>query len=193
MKRITELLSGKILMGGVLAALLLVTAQAQGGRLNQQRQKKLAQQQAATPAESTTQQQTEANQPPQNRPKALPPIGNPRVQAIVLDQFLPRIDLSQQQNVQVRQLRFQHIRKMRTMLDLERVHTRAYDEALFDPTMDQKEIEKRTHQLAEIRTDLLNAQARFFIELRQILTPEQFAKLRQLMEEERALRMKNTP
>ena len=193
MKRITDLLSGKILMGGVLAALLLVTAQAQGGRLNQQRQKKLAQQQAATPAESTTQQQTEANQPPQNRPKALPPIGNPRVQAIVLDQFLPRIDLSQQQNVQVRQLRFQHIRKMRTMLDLERVHTRAYDEALFDPTMDQKEIEKRTHQLAEIRTDLLNAQARFFIELRQILTPEQFAKLRQLMEEERALRMKNTP
>ena len=193
MKRITDLLSGKILMGGVLAALLLVTAQAQGGRLNQQRQKKLAQQQAATPAESTTQQQTEANQPPQNRPKALPPIGNPRVQAIVLDQFLPRIDLSQQQNVQVRQLRFQHIRKMRTMLDLERVHTRAYDEALFDPTLDQKEIEKRTHQLAEIRTDLLNAQARFFIELRQILTPEQFAKLRQLMEEERALRMKNTP
>jgi Spy/CpxP family protein refolding chaperone len=193
MKRITELLRGKILMGGLLAALLLVTAQAQGARLNQQKQKKLAQQSAATPAESTTQQQTEANQPPQNRPKALPPRGNPRVQAIVLDQFLPRIDLSQQQNVQVRQLRFQHIRKMRTMLDMERVHTRAYDEALFDPTLDQREIEKRTHQLAEIRTDLLNAQARFFIELRQILTPEQFAKLRQLMEEERALRMKNTP
>lgn len=193
MKRITELPSGKILLGGLIAALLLAAAQAQGAWLNQQRQKKLAQQPATSPAESTTQSQTESTQPPQNRPKSRPQIANPRVQAIVLDQFLPRIDLSQQQNVQVRQLRFQHIRKMRTMLDMERVHTRAYDEALFDPTLDQKEIEKRTHQLAEIRTDLLNAQARFFIELRQILTPEQFAKLRQLMEEERALRMKNTP
>ena len=61
----------------------------------------------------------------------------------------------------------------------------AYDDALFDLTLDQKEIEKRMTQLAEVRTDMLTAQARFFIELRQFLTPEQFAKLRQLMEDER--------
>ncbi len=193
MKRITELPSGKLLLGGLIAALLLATVQAQGGRMNQQRQKKLAQQPAAASTESTTPSQTESTQPPQNRPNSLPQLANPRVQAIVLDQFLPRIDLTPEQTGKVRQLRFQHIRKMRTMIELERAHTKAYDDALFDPTMDQKEIEKRTHQLAEIRTDMLNAQARFFIELRQILTPEQFAKLRQMMEEQRALRMKNMP
>ena len=193
MKKITELPSAKLLFGGLLVVLLLATVHAQGGRMNQQRQKKLAQQQAASSTETTTPSQTEPTQPPQNRPNALPQLANPRVQAIVLDKFLPRIDLTPEQIGTVRNLRVQHIRKMRTMIEMERIHTKAYDEALFDPTMDQKEIEKRTNQLAEIRTDMLNAQARFFIELRQTLTPEQFARLRQLMEEERALRMKNTP
>ncbi len=193
MKKITEQLSGKILRGGLIVALCGVTGLAQGARVNQQRQKKLAQQAAAASTETTPESQTGMTQPPQNRPNARPAITNPRVQAIVLDQFLPRIDLSPEQLGKARQLRLQHVRKMRTMMEMERAHTKAYDEALFDPLLDQKEIEKRTAQLAEIRTDLLNAQARFFIELRQILTPEQFTKLRQMMEEERALRMKNAP
>ncbi len=193
MKKITEQFSGKILRGGLIVALCCVTGLAQGARVNQQRQKKLAQQAAAASTETTPESQTGTTQPPQNRPNARPAITNPRVQAIVLDQFLPRIDLSPEQLGKARQLRFQHVRKMRTMMEMERAHTKAYDEALFDPLLDQKEIEKRTAQLAEIRTDLLSAQARFFIELRQILTPEQFTKLRQMMEEERALRMKNAP
>jgi Spy/CpxP family protein refolding chaperone len=162
-----------------------------------QRQTKKLEKQAVAP----TAQTQERTAPPTNEPatqpnrplqQTLPGINNPRLQAIVLDRFLPRLDLSHEQRGQIQTVRIQHLRRMRVLLDLERVQTRAYDEALFDLSLDQNEIEKRTTQLAETRSDMLNAQAKLFLELRRILTPEQFARLRQIMEEERALR-KNAP
>ena len=187
MKRITNFLGRQFVLVTLCAGLSCVVVQAQG-------QKKPATQPVATqtvpPAPTTTQntpQQTE-----QNRPRPLPSLVNPRVQAIVLDQFLPRIALTPEQTNKVRQLRVQHIRKMRTLLELERAQTKLYDDALFDPTVDQKEIEKRTSQLADARTDLLKAQAQFFLDLRQVLSTEQITKLRELMEEAQAMK-KNAP
>ena len=169
MKKINEFPVAKFMLCALVALLLLAEAKAQ----NQRKLPRLGQ-----PQENT--------QPKQDRPNApTPGITNPRLQAIVLDRFLPQIDLSQEQQAKIKNLRFQHVRKMQNLLALERSHMKAYDDALFDLTLDQKEIEKRMTQLAEVRTDMLTAQARFFIELRQFLTPEQFAKLRQLMEDER--------
>ncbi|MFN7928027.1 MAG: hypothetical protein U0Y68_08780 [Blastocatellia bacterium] len=172
MKRISNVL----LLCGVVA-LLLATANAQG--LN----KRKALPPAGEPAETAA--------PPPNRPQ--PPLVNPRLQVMVLDRFLPQIDLTPEQKGKIREMRAIHIRRLQTLMAIERAHTKAYDEALFDPTMDQKEIEKRVAQLSEVRDDLLKAQSKFVIELRQILTTEQFTKLRQLMEEERERRQKNTP
>ena len=169
MKKINEFPVVKFMLCALVALLLLTDAKAQ----NQRKLPRLEQ-----PQENT--------QPKQERPNApTPGITNPRLQAIVLDRFLPQIALSPEQLGKIKNLRFQHVRKMQNLLALERSHMKAYDDALFDLTLDQKEIEKRMTQLAEVRTDMLTAQARFFIELRQFLTPEQFAKLRQLMEDER--------
>jgi Spy/CpxP family protein refolding chaperone len=201
MKRITKTRSENIVSVSFLAAAMLllhvVLAQAQAGRLAPKQAKKLEKQAVATTEQTQEKTAPATNEPPatqQNRPlqQALPGINNPRLQAIVLDRFLPRLDLSNEQRGQIQTVRIQHFRRMRVLLDLERVQTRAYDEALFDLSLDQKEIEKRTTQLAETRSDMLNTQAKLFLELRRILTPEQFARLRQLMEEERALR-KNAP
>ena len=171
MKKINEFPVVKFMLCALVALLLLTDAKAQ----NQRKLQKLGQ-----PGN------TENTQPKQDRPNApTPGITNPRLQAIVLDRFLPQIALNQEQQAKIKNLRFQHVRKMQNLLALERSHMKAYDDALFDLTLDQKEIEKRMTQLAEVRTDMLTAQARFFIELRQFLTPEQFAKLRQLMEDER--------
>lgn len=176
MKRINELPVIKVLLCALMLVFFLADVSAQNGRLKQKLQRL---EQAGT----TTQE----NAPPrQNRPNApTPGITNPRLQAIVLDRFLPQIDLTPEQQAKIKNLRFQHVRKMQNLIAMERSHTKAYDDALFDPNLDQKEIEKRMTQLAEIRTDMLTAQAKFFIELRQVLTPEQFVKLRQVMEDER--------
>jgi LAS superfamily LD-carboxypeptidase LdcB len=190
MKKISNLPVVKLLLLALITALLLTTVNAQAVRLNKRKLQKLEQQQP----EEKSLAPSNPKAPQQNRPQTInPSVANPRLQAIVLDRFLPQIDLSQEQMVKIRTLRAQHVRRMQTFIAMERVHTKAYDEALFDPDLDQKEIEKRTAQLAEVRADLLNAQARFFIELRQVLTPEQFAKLRQLMEEERDRRLSNRP
>lgn len=202
MKRINKPGLGKIAGVAVLAAAMFLfnmeSAAAQARRLAQRQARKVEKQVVAT----TEQKQennaaTVTNEPqatPPNRPlqQALPGMNNPRLQAIVLDRFLPRLELSNEQRTQIQATRFQHVRRLRTLLDLERAQTRAYDEALFDLSLDQKEIEKRMMQLAETRTDMLQAQARLFLDLRRILTPEQFTRLRELMEEERALR-KNAP
>ncbi len=172
-------------------------AQAQARRLKPKQLQKLEQQAVEPTAQSQDKTAPTTAEPTtqQNRPKtmqqALQPA-NPRLQAVVLDRFLPRLDLSDEQRKQIQIARLQHIRRLRTLFDLERVHSRAYDEALFDLSLDPKEIEKRTAQLAEVRTDMLNTQAKLFLELRRLLTPEQFTKLRQLMEEERALK-RNAP
>jgi Spy/CpxP family protein refolding chaperone len=200
MKRITKTRFVNIVGVSFLAAAMLLLnvalAQAQAGRLAQRQAKKL-EKQAVAATEQTQEKTAPATNEPATQPnrplqQALPGMNNPRLQAIVLDRFLPRLDLSPEQRTQILNMRQQHVRRMRTLLDLERVQTRAYDEALFDLSLDQKEIEKRTTQLAETRSDMLNAQAKMFLELRRILTAEQFAKLRQIMEEERALR-KNAP
>ena len=201
MKRITKTGFGKIASTAFLAAAMLLLnmepAAAQARRLAQRQAKKAEKQVDATtePKQEPIAPATNAPQTTQpNRPlqQVLPGVNNPRLQAIVLDRFLPRLDLSNEQRTQIQATRFQHVRRLRTLLDLERAQTRAYDEALFDLSMDQKEIEKRMTQLAETRTDMLHAQARLFLDLRRILTPEQFTRLRELMEEERALR-KNAP
>ena len=173
MKRISN-----VLCGSLVVALLLATAHAQG--LN----KRKAQLPTGEPAEATTQQP--------NRPLQ-PVLATPRLQVMVLDRFLPQIDLTPEQKGKIRAMRPQHIRRLQTLMAMERAHTKAYDDALFDPSLDQKEIEKRVTQLSEVRDDLLKAQSKFVIELRQILTTEQFTKLRQLMEDERERRLKNTP
>ncbi|HEX4947793.1 MAG TPA: Spy/CpxP family protein refolding chaperone [Blastocatellia bacterium] len=184
MKRIINFPNTILLLGSLFILAFCVSVQAQGARLNPRKP-------VGQPVENApTLTQDAPTQGPQNRPKA--PVVNPRLQALVLDQFLPRISLTPEQTGKIRQLRLQHIRRMRALLDLERAHTKIYDEALFDPTVDQKEVEKRTTQLAEVRTDMLKAQAQFFLDLRQVLTVEQITKLRELMDEGRALR-KNAP
>ncbi len=199
MRKITKAFTLHLVFTGVFAAafflLKMDSAQAQVGRLKPRQIQKLenrasepqAQEKVASPTNETTTQETR----PKAQQQGLQPA-NPRLQAIVLDRFLPRLDLTDEQRKQIQTVRVQHIRKLRTLIDMERVHSRAYDEALFDLSLDTKEIEKRTAQLAEIRTDMLNAQAKLFLELRRLLTPEQFTKLRQLMEEERALK-RNAP
>ncbi|MBL8206857.1 MAG: hypothetical protein JNM09_21675 [Blastocatellia bacterium] len=201
MKRISEVTFIQIVVSAVLivVACLLIDdiAQAQAGRFNQRQIRKLEKQAGTMPDQSQEKPAPTPNEPvtQPNRLKALQQglqPANPRLQAIVLDRFLPRLDLTEEQRTQVQNARSQHIRRLRTLVELERAHTKAYDEALFDLSLDAKEIEKRAAQLAEVRTDMLNAQARLFLDLRRLLTPEQFTKLRQLMEEERALK-RNAP
>jgi Spy/CpxP family protein refolding chaperone len=190
MKKITKQLARCLVFAGLFAScIFLPSAQAQIGGLKARQIRKAERQIANAPEQSQDKAPTPINEatPQVNRPQNLQPA-NPRLQAVVLDRFLPRLDLTEEQRKQIQIARVQHIRRLRTLFDLERAHSRAYDEALFDLSLDTREIEKRTAQLAEVRTDMLNTQAKLFLELRRLLTPEQFTKLRQLMEEERALK-----
>ncbi len=193
MTKITKIIFMALVFGGLIFSTVAINAQ--GKRLNAKRLAKLESREAQNgiPPSIDQQQQT----PPENNvatrayAKAAQPVP-PRLQALVLDRFLDRLELASEQKTRLREVRMLHVRQARSLLELERAQTKVYDDALYSNEFDAKLIEKRATDLAETRGEIIKTQARLFIEVRKILTPEQFAKLRQLVEEERMMRQKNT-
>lgn len=192
MMKITRSFLSAVILCGIFSA--FSDSAAQPKRLTAKRLAKLENKEATNATNpNTNQQQT----PPENnvvsRPNAKPnQTVPPRLQALVLDRFLDKLELVPDQKIKLREVRMLHLRQIRSLLELERAQAKVYDDVLYSNEFEAKQIEKRAADLAETRGEIIKTQARLFIEVRKILTPEQFAKLRQLVEEERMMRQKNT-
>jgi Spy/CpxP family protein refolding chaperone len=96
-----------------------------------------------------------------------------------------QLNLSGEQKTKLRNLVLQIGKQIVVARGLQRAHNIALDEALYAHNFDPKLVEQRAAELANAQAELIKAQARVMSQIRQILTPEQAARFRELLDEER--------
>ncbi len=189
----------RLIFRGCLVAVLflcnLTAPNAQNAR--QQRRMAKLEQQTKPAASSTpaTDEQNSSDKEPAIKPvrpfvKQQPGMG--KVQLPALDRALLRLDLNEGQKVKIRTVRIQFVEQIKKLTTLRRAKAIVLDDALYGADFDPKEAEKKVVDLAATEGELLKAQHKMIIEIRQILTNEQALKLRQYLEEERARPLQNT-
>ena len=118
--------------------------------------------------------------------------GMGKVQLPALDRALLRLDLNEGQKAKIRTVRMQFVEQIKKLTTLRRAKAIVLDDALYGADFDPKEAEKKVADLAATEGELLKAQHKMIIDIRQILTNEQALKLRQYLEEERARPLQNS-
>ncbi len=120
----------------------------------------------------------QARQP--NRPLELGRVPNQ-----ILDRVLLQLELTEQQRPQVLAVRRKYMNELPRIFKLLKAKQDVFDDAMNAAEFNPEDIERKAEDLAKTQGDLLKAQTRQMIEIRKILTPEQFVRFHQLLEEER--------
>lgn len=123
--------------------------------------------------------------------QALVPRGIDR--AVPLLYVFRRLNLSGEQRMKLRNLTMQTGNEIQVLRGLYRAQNIAYDEALFSRNFDPKVVEQRAAAFADAQAELIKVQARVMVQIRQILTPDQGARLRDLLIEERERQNQQPP
>lgn len=99
-----------------------------------------------------------------------------------------QLDLSAEQRQKLRELSRRYGNQLPVLTRLHRAQNEALDEAIYGTNFDPKLVEQRAADVAATQAEIVKTRARIMSEVRQVLTPEQSAKFRTLLEQER-LRM----
>lgn len=110
-----------------------------------------------------------------------PGVAFPRV----LIRVFRQLDLSNEQRERLEQLSRRAGNQVPALNRLRRAQSELLDEALYGENFDPQLVEKRANDLASTQAELIKLQARLMSSIRQILTPEQSAKFRELLTRER--------
>jgi len=111
-----------------------------------------------------------------------PGVAFPRVLIRVFHQ----LDLSDSQRSQLEQFATRSGNQMPALHRLRKAQSELLDEALYGDTFDPKLVEQRASDLATTQAEIIRLQARMMTQIRQVLTPEQSAKFRNLLSRERS-------
>ncbi|MBS1808928.1 MAG: hypothetical protein JST84_12265 [Acidobacteria bacterium] len=172
--------------------LLPDTAQAQAGAKAKRRLMKMEQkaQQTTQEEQNNPQQPVEEIKAPQrlanaqarqpNRPLELGKVPNQ-----ILDRVLLQLEITEPQRPQLIAVRRKYMIELPRLIKLLKAKQDVFDDAMNAIEFNPDDIERKADDLAKTQGDLLRTQTRQMIEIRKILTPEQFAKFHQLLEEER--------
>ena len=106
-----------------------------------------------------------------------------RLQPII--RSLRQLNLSGEQRVKLRNLARQTGNQVQVLNQLQRAQSNAWEEALYANDFDPKVTERRAADLANTQMELNKLQFSVMAQIRQILTPEQALRFRELLEEER--------
>lgn len=112
------------------------------------------------------------------------PFGIGIQQRRILLQVFEQLDLSAQQRGQLAQLRRDTGRRLDVLNRLRRAQNEALDESLYGTNFNSQEVEKRAADLAATSAEIIKLQATIISGIRQIMTPEQSARFRELLQEE---------
>ena len=115
--------------------------------------------------------------------RAMVARGMPRAPA--LTRALRQLDLTDDQKVKLRNLTRQIGNQIQTLNQLHRAQNNAWEEALYARDFDSKQAERRATELADTQMELAKLQFGVLAQIRQILTPEQALRFRDLLIEER--------
>lgn len=171
--------------------LLADTTQAQGGakakrRLAEQAAKSATEQPDANqPVEEIKAPQRFSNAPAGQARQPNRPLELGRVPNQILDRVLLQLELTEQQRPQVITVRRKYMLELPRLFKLLKAKQDVFDDAMIAAEFNPEDIERKAEDLAKTQGELLKMQTRQMIEIRKILTPEQFAKFHQLLEEER--------
>jgi len=97
-----------------------------------------------------------------------------------------QLNLTEEQRGQLRQLHSKYGNQLPVLNRLHRAQNEALDEAIYAQNFDPKLVEQRAADAAATQAEMVKTRARIMAEMRQILTPEQVVKFRQLLEQERS-------
>jgi Spy/CpxP family protein refolding chaperone len=96
-----------------------------------------------------------------------------------------QLNLSDDQKMRLRNLTRQIGNQIQVLNRLHRAQNDALEEAIYAQNFDPKLVEQRAADVANTQAELVKAQARIMGQIRQILTPEQAMRFRELLDEER--------
>lgn len=193
MKPITNQLVRQLLLCAGLLSCVLVLLQAQPASKANRRVTKLEQQQTSpetAPATTTTEpiepparlglaaRLGQARQP--NRALELGKVPSP-----MLDRLLLQLELKDEQKLLLQPVRRKYNLEIQRLLRLVKAKQDVFDDAMNAAEFNPDDIERKADDLAKTQGELLRTQTRQMIEIRKILTPEQFVKFHDLLQEER--------
>ena len=95
-----------------------------------------------------------------------------------------QLNLSGEQRAKLMQLNRETGNRMTVLNRLRQAQNEALEEALNGSEFDPKVVEQKASDLAATTTEIIKLQARIMAQIRQIMTPEQSVKFRELLQEE---------
>jgi|GEM_PF-1883477 len=110
------------------------------------------------------------------------PRGVMRADALI--RTFRQLNLSDDQRIKLRDLTRQAGNQIPILNQLHRAQFEALNEAIYGQNFDPKLVEQRAAELAATQAELTKLKARVQAQIRQILTPEQSLKFRELLEQE---------
>ena len=96
-----------------------------------------------------------------------------------------QLNLSDEQRMKLRDLAFHTGNRLVILNQLARAQNLALDEALYGQNFDPMLIEQRANEFADTLAQRVRAQSQIMAQIRQILTPEQDLRFRELLQQER--------
>ncbi|MFN0121743.1 MAG: Spy/CpxP family protein refolding chaperone [Blastocatellia bacterium] len=112
------------------------------------------------------------------------PQGIAPKQRLVLIRVLRQLNLSDEQKEKLERLRRETGEELITLNRARDLQTRRLDQALYREEFSQAEVDKREKELIEVAVEQIQLQTRIVSRMRQILTPEQGRRFRDLMQQE---------
>jgi Spy/CpxP family protein refolding chaperone len=136
--------------------------------------------------ELTEDQQSEAAQTgnPQSPDDRLIPLGIGPRQRIALLRVFNQLNLSADQRTRLAQLRRETGNRLMILNKKRQLQNEELEEALYGANFDPQTVEQKAADLGATTTEMIRLQARILSQIRQIMTPEQALRFRELLQEE---------
>jgi Spy/CpxP family protein refolding chaperone len=124
---------------------------------------------------------------PQARPSPddrLIPLGIGPRQRIALVHVFAQLNLSDDQRTKLSQLRRETGNRLALLTRKRQIQNEELEEALYGSEFDPQVVEQKANDLAATTTEMIRLQSKILSQIRQIMTPEQAFKFRELLQEE---------
>lgn len=138
------------------------------------------------PVRDLTEEQSEAAQTgnPQSPDDRLIPLGIGPRRRIALLRVFRQLNLSAEQRAKLAQLRRETGNRLMILNKKHQLQNEELDEALYGANFDPQTVEQKAADLGATTTEMIRLQARILAQIRQIMTPEQALRFRELLQEE---------
>ena len=190
--RVLKLCAAFALAVGLLTASLMpASAQTERAirRAGFQKQKRLRAERQSPASELNPEAQSDAAQTENPQAQSVPderliPLGIGPRQRMAMVRVFNQLNLSADQRARLFQLRRETGNRLLLLNRKRQIQNEELDEVMYGASFDPKMVEQKANDLAATTTEIIRLQSSILSQIRQIMTPEQALKFRELMQEE---------